>query len=182
MSRDCGRVLTAAPGSADVANVELALKRLRQHAEAVQPALIPSDSLVTSDIAWKRAWARQLPGHGPIAVWSPHPGWPKLCTQSTLWHRSLTCTSSVPTFGSAVKRKRRDSSGVWHTPRFGSEAGCCGTLSSCLTTHMSRGRDPGLTLTCSNVMVVSRFGGEWAVLAHALYPCDNQFDFRRLEG
>ena len=38
----------AAPGSADVVNVELASKLLRQHTGAVQPALIPSDLSVTS--------------------------------------------------------------------------------------------------------------------------------------
>ena len=61
----------AAPGSADVVNVELALKLLQQHAGAVQPALIPSDPLAIMLIAWNRAWARQLTGLGPMRSGAP---------------------------------------------------------------------------------------------------------------
>ena len=61
----------AAPGSADVVNVELALKLLRQHAGAVQPALIPSDPQAMILIAWNRAWARLLTGLGPMRSGAP---------------------------------------------------------------------------------------------------------------
>ena len=61
----------AAPGSADGVNVELALKLLRQHAGAVQPALTASDPPVMIFIAWKRAWARQRTGLGPMRSGAP---------------------------------------------------------------------------------------------------------------
>ena len=120
---------------------ELALKLLRQHAGAVQPALILSDPPVKRLIAWKRAWARQLTGLDAVSR-EPPAGRLKHCTQSTLWHRSATNTSSLPSSRIAVKRKRRDSFGMWHMPRIGHEAGCCNTPSSCLTTHISHGATP----------------------------------------
>ena len=61
----------AAPGSADVVNVELALKLLRQHTGAVQPALTASNPPAMMFIAWKRAWARQRPGLGPMRSGAP---------------------------------------------------------------------------------------------------------------
>ena len=71
MPRDSGRGLLAAPGSADVVNVELALKLVRQHAGAVQPALTASDPPDMIFIAWKRAWARQRTGLGPMRSGAP---------------------------------------------------------------------------------------------------------------
>ena len=75
----------AAPGTADVVNVELALKLLRQHAGAVQPALIPSDPLAIILIAWNRAWARQLTGLGTDAVWSPQPNGSSAAHRARVW-------------------------------------------------------------------------------------------------